>query len=66
MSVLGEQDVIIQDELYVNEAHILPHKNIIVSSLDTQIVIFHDVLLDVKIIIIALQGGMRYKTHDIS
>ena len=38
VSVLGEEDVIIQDELYVNEARILPHKNISVSSPDPQII----------------------------
>jgi mannose-1-phosphate guanylyltransferase len=37
VSVLGE-DVIIQDELYVNGARILPHKNIAVSSPDPQII----------------------------
>jgi mannose-1-phosphate guanylyltransferase len=37
VSVLGE-DVIIQDELYVNGARILPHKNITVSSPDPQII----------------------------
>ena len=31
VAVLGE-DVIIQDELYINGARILPHKNIAVSS----------------------------------
>ena len=36
VSVLGE-DVIIQDELYVNGARILPHKNISASSPDPQI-----------------------------
>ena len=37
VSVLGE-DVNIQDELYVNGARILPHKNIAVSSPDPQII----------------------------
>ena len=37
VSVLGE-DVLIQDELYVNGARILPHKNISVSSPDPQII----------------------------
>ena len=37
VSVLGE-DVIIQDELYVNGARILPHKNISASSPDPQII----------------------------
>lgn len=37
VSVLGE-DVLIQDELYINGARILPHKNISVSSPDPQII----------------------------
>ena len=37
ISVLGE-DVLIQDELYVNGARILPHKNISISSPDHQII----------------------------
>ena len=41
VSVLGE-DVIIQDELYVNGARILPHKNISASSPDPQIIINDD------------------------
>ena len=43
VSVLGE-DVIIQDELYVNGARILPHKNISASSPDPQIIMifFYD------------------------
>ena len=41
VSVLGE-DVIIQDELYVNGARILPHKNISASSPDPQIFFYDD------------------------
>ena len=37
VSVLGE-DVIIQDELYINGARILPHKSIGASVPDPQII----------------------------
>ena len=37
ISVLGE-DVIIQDELYVNGGRILPHKNISTSIPEPQII----------------------------
>ena len=37
VSVLGE-DVIIEDELYVNGARILPHKAIAASVADPQII----------------------------
>ena len=37
VSVLGE-DVLIQDELYINGARILPHKSIAVSVPDPQII----------------------------
>lgn len=37
VSVLGE-DVIIQDELYINGGRILPHKNISVSVPEPQII----------------------------
>ena len=41
VSVL-EEDVLIQDELYVNGARILPHKNISISSPDPQIIMYID------------------------
>ena len=37
VSVLGE-DVIIQDELYINGGRILPHKNISTSVAEPQII----------------------------
>lgn len=37
VSVLGE-DVIIQDELYINGGRILPHKNIAASVAEPQII----------------------------
>ena len=37
VSVLGE-DVLIHDELYINGARILPHKSIVVSVPEPQII----------------------------
>ena len=37
VSVLGE-DVLIQDELYINGGRILPHKNIAISVPEPQII----------------------------
>ena len=45
ISVLGE-DVIIQDELYINGGRILPHKNIGTSVPEPQIIMWH--LLNIR------------------
>lgn len=43
VSVLGE-DVIIQDELYINGGRILPHKNIGTSVPEPQIIMWYNLL----------------------